>query len=96
VRSWIRSSATCEVVGHSKMRWISDPVTPDGQYRHTPESYVSCWLLSMVSMWIEMDWWCWDRSLRRDMGLRCPHIVRYGGSLYRLCEGQVVEEEMGM
>ena len=31
VRSWIRSRATCEVAGHSKMRWISDPVTPDGQ-----------------------------------------------------------------
>jgi len=22
----------------------------------------------------------WDRSRRRDMGLRCPHIVREGGS----------------
>jgi len=42
-----------------------------------------------------MDWWFWDRSLRRDMGLRCPRIVRDGGSLYRL-ERQVVEEELGV
>jgi len=24
--------------------------------RHTRESYISCWLSSMVSMWVGMDW----------------------------------------
>ena len=31
VRSLIRSIATSEVARHSKMRWISESVTPDGQ-----------------------------------------------------------------
>jgi len=34
VISWIRGRATCDVAGHSKIRWISEPVTPDGQSRH--------------------------------------------------------------
>jgi len=47
---------------------------------------MSRWLSSMVSIWVGMDCWLWDQRERRDIGLQCPHIVRYGGGLYRLLQ----------